>query len=607
MATTIKSTELDHGTIKNNLKTYFSSLDEFSDYDFEASGLSNILDVLAYNTHYNALVANFSLNEAYLGTAQLRPSVVSIAESLGYIPDSITTSRATVTLSITLPSSVTHPATIQINNGKTFAAAVDDQTYTFQTLEDLEGANDGTGFYQFKTLSGDQNILVYQGTLKSKTFLVGPYEENLVYVIPDPAMDIETATIKVYDSTTGTSYVTYTSILKAATIDANSRIYILKESPNGYFELTFGDGNTLGNTPQAGNKIVVEYLQSKSAAANAAKVFTPGTGIVVDGVTYALTTTTVSKSASGQDKETLESIRKNAPFQYATQNRMVTSKDYSALVLRNYSQLITDINAWGGEDNPSPKFGTTFLSIRFNADVSAATVLATKTSITSLAKDLGVISFDVDFTDPVYTYVEGDVFFRFNDKLTSFSKNTVESSVRTKVANYFTTAVGSFEQPFRRSNLLTDIDDVEVAVLSSRADIRLNQRLTPQLSAKRDYTLTFPSPISIPDDVNYIISSTNFVYAGKTCKIQNRLSTSILEVIDVTSQDVLIDNLGEYTTAGVVKIVGFTPTTITSGDTYIKIVVTPSNQSAVEPVRNDILLYDDTRTVVRAVTTTSTT
>jgi len=606
MATTIRSTQLDFDTIKSNLKTYLQTQDEFTDYDFEASGLSNILDVLAYNTHYNGLIANFALNESFLGTAQLRPSVVALSEALGYIPDSVTTSRGQVKLALTI-GAAGRPATIQLNEGVTFTASVDDTTYTFQTLDDLEAIDDGSGYYLFKTSAGSENINIYEGTLKTKTFIVGPYEENVVYVIPEKNMDIRTATVKVYETTSSSSYKTYTDIIDATTINASSTLYILKESPNGYYELTFGDGNALGVVPAAGNKIEVDYLVSSGADANTATAFAASNTVTVNSVAYPLSVTTVTRSASGSAKESIESIRKNAPFQYATQNRMVTAEDYKALVLRNFSQLIADINAWGGEDNLEPQFGITFYSIRFNADVSQTIIDATKQSIRDLANDLSVVSFGVDFADPIYSYVEGDIFFRFNDKLTSLSKNTTESNVRSVVSTYFSTNLGLFKRAFRRSNLLSLVDDTDVSVLSSRADIRLNQRFVPTLTATRDYNLRFPCPIARPDDENYIINSTTFVYRGDICVIKNKLSSTILQVVRTADDSIAIDNLGSYTAAtGVVNIVGFNPDSITSGDSYIKLVVTPANQSAIEPTRNDVLLFDNTRTVVRSVPTTAT-
>ena len=197
MATTIKSTNLDFTSIKNNLKTFFAQQDEFADYNFEASGLSNILDVLAYNTHYNGLIANFALNESFLGTAQLRSSLVSLAEGIGYIPKSKTASRAVVNFSVDLSSVSERPSSVSLAPGVRFESSVDDITYTFQTRETVTGTDDGSGIYRFKTPAGSANITIFEGTQRTKTFIADAVSQNALYIIPDKNLDLETAIVRV--------------------------------------------------------------------------------------------------------------------------------------------------------------------------------------------------------------------------------------------------------------------------------------------------------------------------------------------------------------------------------------------------------------------------
>ena len=187
--TTVKSTALDFDSIKNNLKTFLANKDEFKDYNFEASGLSNILDVLAYNTHFNGLIANFALNESFISTAQLRSSIVSLAEGIGYVPDSKTSAQATVKLSTSLAGVSGRPSQIQIPSGFKFTATVDDEDYVFQTQENLTGVDDGFGFYEFKTANASNIITIFEGTAKTKTFLITEQSESAVYIIPDANMD----------------------------------------------------------------------------------------------------------------------------------------------------------------------------------------------------------------------------------------------------------------------------------------------------------------------------------------------------------------------------------------------------------------------------------
>lgn len=608
MATTINTTALDFQNIKNNLKTYLEQQPEFADYNFEASGLSNILDVLAYNSHINALVANFALNESYLGTAQLRSSLVSLAEGIGYVPDSKSASEARVRLSLNLSSITDRANTLTVPSGYKFTTSVDDINYTFQTQETIIASDDGNGYYQFATLDGDIDIPIFEGTARQKTFLATQTDENTLYIIPDQDMDISTAVVKVYESPSSLLFQTYNNILSATTINENSSIYILKETPNGNYELSFGNGTTLGVTPEAGNKIVVEYLATKGAEANEATLFEPVSPIIVSTtISRNPTVNTVAKSAGGGEKESLESIRKNAPFQYAAQNRMVTYSDYSSLVLRNFSKLIKDIRSWGGEENGDlPEFGTVFMSIIFNDDVTETRKTITKNSIEDLAEQLSVASFLLKFADPITTWVETQVYFQFNPRLTNLSLNTIQSNVSSVVRNYFESNTGRFDQSFRRSNLLTLIDAVSPSVLSSRADVKMQQRFTPNLSREEDHSFTFPVPIADPDDVNVIVTSSAFIFRNTTCEVRNKLGTNKLQVINLAENTVLVDNVGSYNAqAGTVNIVGLTVDSIAGGQSFVKLSVTPANQSAITPERNYVLDFDEPKSFARGVIVTA--
>ena len=593
MATTIKSTNLDFNSIKNNLKTFLEEQDEFKDYNFEASGLSNILDVLAYNTHYNALTANFALNESFLGTAQLRSSLISLAEGIGYIPKSKSAARATVQFSINLIALSERPATVTLAPGVVFESSIDDVTYTFQTRETVIANDDGSGIYQFRTADGSADIQIFEGTRTVKTFIADAISQSSVYVIPDSNMDTDTAIIRVYESPTSAAFVTYQNLKDATLINDQTAIYIMKETPNGYYELSFGDGKTFGVTPLAGYKVEVDYLSVAGADANDGAVFAPVSTVNVGGTNYTISATTVTNSIGGDVKETNESIRTNAPFQYATQNRMVTADDYSSLVLRNFSTLIKDINSYGGESALKPEFGAVYMSIVFEDDVTAAVREATKTSIQDLIDQLAVVSFRLRFADPVTTFVESSVFFQFNPKLTTQSLNTITSNVDRVVSDYFAASTGKFGQAFRRSNLLTLVDEISPAILSSRMEVKMQQRITPILGRQNDFNIRFPVSIAAPDDEFHRILSTAFTVGNKTVRIRNKLGTNKLEVVTLDGLTVVIDNVGGYDPVdGTISIVGLKPDTIIGGVSEIKVSAVPANQSAIAPQREDILQYD---------------
>lgn len=606
MATTIKSTALDFTTIKNNLKTSLLNSTEFSDYNFEGSGLSNLLDVLATNTHYNALIANMALNESYLTTAQLRSSVVSLAEGIGYLPTSKTAAQATVKLNVNVGNLAGRPSIITLPKGTKFTTTLDDISYTFETIGSISGTDDGNGLYKFKDKDGLEDITIKEGTSKTKTFFVSENSIESVYVIPDKDIDTTTAEVKVFKSATSTLFETYIDLKDADTIDRDTKLFILREAPNEYYELSFGDGNTLGKAPEAGNKIVVEYLATKGPDANGASVFSPSNKVNVLGTLYSLNVTTTNNASAGAVPETIGSIRKNAPFSYAAQNRMVTAADYSTLIKRNFGNLIKDIQAYGGQDALKPEFGTVFISIEFKDTVSTAVADQTKTDIINLAKQLSVISFNLKFEDPDKTFIESKVIFQFNPKFTSSSIQEIQSRVEDAIRTYFSNNTGLFGQSFRRSALLTVIDDVSPAVLSSRATIDMQKRYTPTLGKSEAATLRYVAAIAEPDEKVHIVKSTPFFYKGTAVNVKNRLKSTKLQLFNQSDGSVVVDNVGNYDpSTGQINLSGFLVDTIIGGFSYLKFTATPANQSVLDPTRNDILEHDEGPSFVQGILSTA--
>ena len=592
--TTIKSSDLDFNNIKNNLKTYLQNDPEFSDYNFEASALSSLLDVLAYNTHQNALIANYALNESFLSTAQLRSSLVGLAGSLGYTVNSKTASQAVVNLFVTIvdnpPSSLTLPA------GTSFTTTVDNKSFTFQTRETLIGRNNGSGQYYFSA-DGNQNVAIYEGAPKRKTFISGQGSDNDSYVIPVTNLDLATIKVTVYDSPSSLDGKTFININDATTINDETRLFVCKETPNGFYEISFGNGVRIGSqAPIPGNSIVVEYTTVSGPDANGATTFTPDGNISGNTINVV----TIAQSSGGNNKESIESIRKNAPYIYASQNRMVTSDDYAALVLRNFKNVVTDIKAWGGEDNLVPKYGTVFLSIEFSTQ-DETVIENSKKEIVNLAKDLSVASFNIEFLDPIDTYLEVKTIFQFNPNLTSLSKSEVENSVSNIMESYFDNNLGGFDKSFRRSNMLSDIDEVDGSVLSSRAEIKMQSRFSPQVGSF-DYTIEYPSPIAVPDNNSYAVTSENFFLNSKICFIRNKLDSNILQAVNVSNGIIEVDNIGYYDASqGIVKLNAFSGSLI--NNSYFTISATPANESVINPTRNNILKFDKTASSAIAVLT----
>ena len=454
MATNITSTALDFQNIKEKLKTYLANQDEFSDYDFEGAGLSNILDVLAYNTHFNGLIANFALNEAFLNTAQLRSSVVGHAEVLGLTVRSKTSSQVSLKVSLDLSSAVTKPDSIDLPAYTSYTTTVDGTSYTFYTIQKYTATDDGTGVYVFVNDDGEESILAYEGEIVTKTFYVGETDDYQVYVIPDVNMDTATAVVDVYDSTTSSSYTTYTELSQAITVNSTSTYYTIREAPNGFFDLQFGDGVTFGKAPAVGSKIVVKYLRAGGAAANGSSSFSASSDITVDSIDYTQTVVTLSKSTAGAEKQSIESVRQNAPIAFAAQQRLVTPLDYEGLIQSKFTS-VRSVKAWGGEDNIPLDYGKMFISLQVDDDVTEASKTTVKANIqTQLTNNLSIGSITPEFVDPENVYLEPTVIFEYDPDLTGLTAGNMENRVKTKVVNYVNTNMNTFGK-LRNSLYLT--------------------------------------------------------------------------------------------------------------------------------------------------------
>jgi len=596
MSTIIRSSDLDFDAIKTNLKTFFKQQSEFTDYDFEASGMSNLLDVLAYNTHVNGLIANFALNESFLPSAQLRSSIVSHAETLGYYPKSKTASAAVVNLTAATSDTSTPSASLPINS--TFSVNIDDVTYTFQTLEAFTAINDGSGNFAFQTSAGSSNITITEGTLKTKTFVVGDITDQQIYVIPDGTMDTTTITVKVFDTVTSSTFDTYTNINDSVRINTNSTVYIVRESPNGFYEITFGEGNVLGKSPVAGNKIEIAYLSNSGSDANgggkSTNPFTADAQVSVGGTPKTLTVSTVTSSSGGSEKESIESIKANAPLAFATQQRLVTAEDYRALISERFSTVVKDVIAWGGNDNIPADYGNVYVSINFKDGITAEAQTTTKNNIkTTLSDNLAIMSIDTEFADPIDSFLELTTNFDFDPDLSGTTVETTENAIQSDIASFFNSNLNTFEAVFRRSALLARIDELDTGILNSSITAKVQQRLTPtsdQLNTITDYIVQFPVALAQPDDVNHIVTSSAVTFNGNQALIKNRLGSNTLQLVK-GDDTILQDNIGSYDiTTGKVNIAGLNISAF-AGDS-LNFSATPANQSTIKPLRNYILKFD---------------
>ena len=599
MSTTIKSTQLDFDTIKSKLKEYLKQQTEFADYDFEASGLSNILDVLAYNTHFTGLNANFALNESFINTAQLRSSVAALAEGLGYVPRSYVSSEASLNLSLSsIPTP--RPNAIILPRNTQFTSSIDGVSYTFQTREAFTANDDGNGTYQFLNDTGGTGIPVFEGTEKTKTFFVGDTSDTQIYVIPDVTMDTTTIRVRVFPTAASTLFDTYTDIKKAVRIENDSTYYQIKEVPNGYYELIFGDGLTTGKAPIAGNKIIVDYLSTQGSVANTASSFNASSPITINSVAYNMLVVTESNSAGGAFKENIESIRQNAPIAFTSQRRLVTAEDYKGQILSNFSAYLDDVTSYGGADNVPAIYGRVFVGLKFKTGITDSTQVSVKNQIkTDLTDNMSVMSITTEFVDPVTTNLQLTTTFNLDPDLTSSTGQAMQNLVQTRINSFFGTNLQRFNKVFRRSNILTIIDALDPAILNSKIDVKMVQTFTPTNNISLGYDIIFPVKLAIPTADLPVLTSSGFTFNGQACSLQNKLSSNKIQIISVDGT-IENDNVGSYNQdTGTVSLVGFKPSSIDGS--FISLTVTPANQNTIRPLRNYVLSIDTSTSTSRAL------
>ena len=596
---TINTSDLDFYDIKSKLKTYFRNSGEFEDYDFDASGLSNILDVLAYNTHIDGLIANMSINESFLSTSQLRSSVISHAESLGYFPKSVTAARAKVDVTITIP---TPPSTFTLPRGTSFFASIDETNYEFFTIENYSAvkAVDSNTF----TFTG---VTLVEGKNKSKTFLADN-NIDVPYVIPESTIDTSTMLVNVFPNGTTNLSNIYLNIKEVATIDDNSRVYMVRESHNGNYEIVFGDGNVLGTRPETGNVIKVDYIATHGAAANGAKLFSLNE---YTGTDYVVNVTTVSNSAGGSDIESIQSIKLNAPLAYSAQNRLVTAEDYSGMIQSKYGAYVKDVATWGGNDNVPPQYGKVFVSLNFLDGVDDSSKIMVEGMIKDqLTSNLSIMSIDTVFVKPQITNLELRTSFNIDPIKNTTTEEVLETQVKELIQSYMNVNLNQFNSVFRRSNILTSIDNLSSAILNSRMDVKVQQTINitelvadleaAQVAAgiafntyiEQDYTLNFPVILAAADKDDHIITSTIFKSKGQNVLINNVIGSTRLQLVDLEGV-VKIPNIGSYDPAkGKVVINALRVDKSGYLGDGIKVSATPANQSTINPLRNYIFSLD---------------
>tara|TARA_R110002124_G_scaffold81742_1_gene215221 strand:- start:2479 stop:4320 length:1842 start_codon:yes stop_codon:yes gene_type:complete len=502
MATKLQVTELDFDLIKDNLKTYMKNQTEFSDYNFEGSGMSQIIDLLAYNTHYLAMNANFAMNEAFLDSATLRSSVVSHAKGLGYTPRS---ARAPVAyVDVTLNSSTANSATLA--KGTRFTTKVDGSTFGFVVNEDIT-TTPTNGVMRFI------NVPIYEGTLITSRYTVDLNNIEQKFLISDDRGDTTTLKVSVQTSGSDVSTTTYTLATDITQVTSGAKVYFLQESTDGKFEVYFGDG-VVGSSISNGNIVQLQYVVTNKNKANGAKSFSTTSVSGETDVTVAL----LVAALGGAEPESISSIKFNAPLDYSSQGRAVTTQDYKTILPTVYAGTQA-VQVWGGEDNDPPIYGQVFLSVRTKSGTNLTQ--AQKNSIAVDLKKYNIASIRPTFVNPLITKIKLKVDFKFDSKTTTKTVGDLETLIRSTLATYNSGDLLNFDVVFRHSKISGLIDATDTSILSNTTRLTLNQIITPTLNASTQYVIDFNNALYNPHSghnatLGGITSSTGFTIAGNT-------------------------------------------------------------------------------------------
>jgi len=579
--------ELDFENIKGSLKRFLSNQNEFKDYDFEGSSLAILLDLLAYNTHYLAYNANFVANEMFLDTAQLRSSVASLAKLVGYTPNSARAPIADLKLVINdgTGSSITIPA------GTKFTSSIDDLTYSFVTVAD-NTVQPIDGVYTAQSLN------VYEGTYVSYNYTYDEQDIDQRFLISSDRVDTTTIKVVIQNSAADVTTNVYTKATSITELDGTSKVFFLQEAEDGQYEIYFGDG-VIGKKLDDGNIINVSYVVTNKTEANGATAFTLAGSI--SGFTD-ITVTVNSSAQGGAEPESLQSIKKNTPDFYSSQDRAVTIEDYKSKVKQLYANT-QSVSAWGGENAETPFYGRVYISILPTSGSNLTE--STKARIVTDLKKYSVASVTPVIIDPEITNVLLTSTVKFDEKSTTKVADTIKSDIITTITNYNSNTLQKFDTIFRHSKLTGLIDDTDESILSNITTVRLRKSFVPTIGSSTKYTINFANALYNPHSGHAsveggILSSTGFKVDGDTTNIwfldddgqgnvrRYRMDGSVRSYANSTQGTInYLTGLVEVNSLNVSNIENIRG----AASTVIEITVKPNSNDLV-PIRNQILEID---------------
>ena len=578
MATTnpkaLNLSNLEFDGIKKNIKEFMSGQSEFIDFDFEGSGMSVMLDVMAYTTHYMGFHTNMAINESFLDTATLRNSVVSHAKSIGYVPKSIKCSEAIVKL--TFDTTGTDPSYIIVEEGTQFISNINGVPLPFTNLDTVNIFADEGGEF-----SGE--IKLSQGVLKGINWTFDGVSETQKFIIDDPSCDRDTTRLVIADWPWESNKV-------LSDLDKLSRAYFLQEGLDGVTEIYFGNG-LFGRRPSDGQEIEVTYLSTKGGAGNYVSTVEEQTFALESTIAGAYTASTVvvdtvDISSLGSEQETTQSIKETAPRAYERQDRAVTAEDYKTILVEKYPN-IEAIAVWGGEENDPPQYGAVFICIKPKHGLELSPLTKVKLTDEILSK-YNMLAINPIITAPEYTYIDVDATVKYDPVITPLSAGQVQTKIISEIEDFFEAELTQFKVTLRYSRLVQTIDSTDPSISNNLTSIKMYKKFFIEASnTVGNYIFRFDNAITAGSAVSSVFGNSE---AGTQFALLDDGQGNIL-LYDISSEQFLNTEQGtiDYE-SGVIQLSGFNP--VLDTNTVISLYSTPQSND-ITAIRNNLLVLEN--------------
>ena len=594
--TSLPIDSLNFNEIKTNLKSYLSSQTVFEGYNFEGSGLNVLLDILAYNTHYQAFYNNMAISESFIDSAIKPDSINSLLKLLNYMPQSRVSATATVKLIYRdIDGSIPYGDGI-LPDRSIFTTSINSQSFTFTNPKAAEFkackyADDGSAT-EWET--GDVEIV--EGSFFTYNLVYDSLNES-GYIIPELNIDNQFTKVFIKDSQTADSTISneWTRSDSILNVTDTTQAYFLQIGLGRFYEIEFGD-NVIGKRPDDGNIISIEYLRSKGNNANGI-----GSNDIVGSRVFSQSNTEVgttevvviNKATGGGEREDSSFSKKIGPRSFQSQNRLVTSEDYRTEILRKFTQL-KSVLVYGGEDEIPPQYGKVFVVGNTKNTVGLSNI-EKNDIITNIIKTKNIVGIIPEFVDADYTYIRPTVDVLINNRYTQLSSLAVKSLVRQSIQEYTDNNLEDFGENFRGSTVIKNIINVNPSIVSVNLKINMEKRIDPTeyFGISKDYTTSFPSGI-LQKSGESSISSNAFVIGGINTYVQDDTKGTLqFYTLDVSGNRVISNtNVGTVNYAtGKVNIKQIIVQSIPN-DSYIRIYASSKNTD-VEVNRNQILIVDE--------------